>query len=117
ADANAFKAALSDQRAWTAASPPERRARAPLIMVGVGGIALGLALGFAVARLARREAPTTAAAPMRFVIASDSVTLEMTCCGQMMALSPDGRTLIFQGRKGRNPAAVAQLFVRTLDDP
>ena len=37
--------------------------------------------------------------PVRFVVtAPDSFEVQAVCCGQMMVLSPDGRTLVFQAR-------------------
>jgi serine/threonine-protein kinase len=82
-------------------STPPRSIAQRLLPWGLG-ITAGLALG--VGLMAWRNGRTTAAsastsAPLRFLLSpADSVQLVAVCCGRMFALSPDGRTFVYQGR-------------------
>ena len=77
-------------------------ASAAIIAMAAGGFALG-----------RRTAPTPPAQPVQFVIElPDSITAVNRCCGPALALSPDGRTLVFVGM--RSPTTGA-LYRRRLD--
>lgn len=92
------------------------------IIVGAIALLVGGAIGaFAV----NRATATVAAAlelPLRFAVTPpDSVRLRLVCCGQMFAISPNGRWLVFQGTRGvsdqRSPAlAHFQLYLRDLTD-
>ena len=87
------------------------------------GVAAGLAIAFAYSML--RGAPArqrTVDVPYQFEItAPDSVKLRLVCCGQLFAISPNGRWLVYQGTpqiasftdSGRTDY---QLYLRDLTD-
>ncbi|MGH7711506.1 MAG: hypothetical protein ACREOG_09480, partial [Gemmatimonadaceae bacterium] len=117
ADAASFAQTLNDQRTWVGAAASRTRPHQPLAALPWAiGIVIGLVTGISVANLTGSEPPPRATAPMRFLIASDSVAIDMICCGQMMAISPDGRTIVFPGRPRTAPAGPDQLFVRSVDE-
>lgn len=67
----------------------------------IGGLAAGALLGVLGAKTltGSTTAVRTDSKPVRFVVtAPDSFEVQAVCCGQMMVLSPDGRTLVFQAR-------------------
>ncbi len=66
----------------------------------IGGIAVGAILSaIALTSRATANGPTDNAKPVRFLVtAPDSLELQAVCCGQMIVLSPDGRTVVFQAR-------------------
>ena len=82
--------------AHTSRSSTARRA-----LPWVGGLAAGALLGVLGAKSLTGSTTTvpTDVKPVRFVVtAPDSLEVQAVCCGQMMVLSPDGRTLVFQAR-------------------
>ncbi|WP_309671269.1 protein kinase [Gemmatimonas sp.] len=82
--------------AHTSRSSTARRA-----LPWVGGLAAGALLGVLGAKSVTGSTTTvpTDVKPVRFVVtAPDSLEVQAVCCGQMMVLSPDGRTLVFQAR-------------------
>jgi Tol biopolymer transport system component len=90
------------------AAPPRSRPAMATWMVGAAAL---LALGVSGFLLGRRTAP---AAPPRLVQLSieapDSVVGFGRCCGNVLALSPDGNTLVFAGNKANG----GPLYRRTL---
>lgn len=92
-----------------------------LAIVGVVALAAGVALGaFAINRSS--GATTVNELSLKFAVAPpDSVRLRLVCCGQMFAISPDGRWLVFQGTtsNGDRPSQTPddfQLYLRDLTD-
>jgi hypothetical protein len=109
ASAERFAAALNDSttapRHVSGARATSTRASRPSAMrralPWIGGLAAGALLGVFGATSLTGSTTTvrTDVKPVRFVVtAPDSFELQAVCCGQMMALSPDGRTLVFQAR-------------------
>ena len=102
ATASEFASALTNQTPVTRVSHARPSAnvtssRSTLLRVlpfAVAALIVGGVIGWAAHR---QPAATNAATPMKFVLAPDSVTFRQECCGNMMLLTPDGRTLVFQG--------------------
>jgi len=69
-------------------------------MPWIGGLAAGAMLSaIGITSLAPATVPSASAKAVRFLIsAPDSLELQAVCCGQMMVLSPDGQTVVFQAR-------------------
>ncbi|QJR37373.1 protein kinase domain-containing protein [Gemmatimonas groenlandica] len=130
ASAERFAAALSDSTAVprhvsgarVASARASRPSAARRALPWIGGLAAGLLIGAVIAK--GRERGTASAAdpnaqPIRFLVtAPDSLELQAVCCGLMMLLSPDGRTLVYQARPvvtdSVAPAQPQQLVVRDL---
>ena len=120
--ANAASATLhSGARTATGAVAPKRS------MLRTGALAAttlvaGLAIGAFAMNRANTSRPADDALALRFTVTPpDSVRLRLVCCGQMFAISPNGRWLVFQGTKGTgNQLAPAldhyQLYLRDLTD-
>lgn len=68
------------------------------------------------------SAPNQAALPLQFeILPSDSVSLRLVCCGQLFAISSDGRYLVYQGTPPLETLADSgtlshQLYLRDLTD-
>ena len=131
ASAERFAAALGDgttvpqhvSGARTASKSARRPSAMRRALPWAAGLTAGALIGGAGAMrmkgVAGGNADTTPAQTVRFLVtAPDSLELQAVCCGLMMALSPDGRTLIYQARPvPRDSAAGAlpqQLVVRDL---
>jgi serine/threonine-protein kinase len=80
-------------RATAAAAFQRRSALTGVLPWAIGALVVGGAIGWA----AHRQRPSVAAAPMTFLLRPDSVRFRTECCGNMMLLTADGRTLVFQG--------------------
>ena len=94
----------ADGHELRAAGPPARR---PAVVI-VALAAIALAGGFVAGRV---SAPASSGALVQFSIqAPDSVVGFGRCCGTPLALSPDGRTLVFVGLKGNG----GPLYRRTI---
>lgn len=87
-----------------------------LVSVGLFGTLAGAAgWSFINKRLA---ADNTIPAVQLLVTGNDSLEIRAACCGRMAALSPDGRTLVFQGAvrmAGDSAVGPSLLYVRTLE--
>jgi len=91
------------------------------VMPWIAGAAAGVLIGAGSMNMIRRVPVATPQSPVRFLLtAPDSIELQVVCCGQMFALSPDGRTLVFQGRRISNdsttPVRDYSLYTRSLGD-
>jgi serine/threonine-protein kinase len=69
----------------------------------VAGITAGIALGAGLmawrARASTEASVAATSGPVRFLIgAPDSLEMMAVCCGRMFAISPDGRSIVFQSR-------------------
>jgi serine/threonine-protein kinase len=69
----------------------------------IAGLAAGVALGAGVVKWRGTEpgssTGTDVGGPLRFLfVPGDSLQIQAVCCGRMFALSPDGRTLVYQAR-------------------
>ena len=100
--------AASPPAGITAASILARRRVPALAWLGAGAVVGAIAVWLAVPRPEPEPA-----SPIRFIVGPDSAqSLALTCCGQMIALSPDGRILVFPSSElGLRDAS---LFVRDL---
>ncbi len=122
AGAAAFAAALGDASArapQTMTERPAARSGLARMMPWVAGIGIGVALGYGAFAQRTDGASTAQAATTRFLFnPPDSVQLQAVCCGQMFELSPDGRTLAFQGQSQANinDSTEHSLYLRNLDD-
>ena len=100
-----FAAALDSSQATmlrsgarTVSAVPSRSLGARAAVIGVAALLVGALLGaFAISRRTSASAPNAALALKFSVVPSDSVALRLICCGQMFAISPDGRWLVMQG--------------------
>jgi len=82
---------------------PSRSVARTAMLVGAALVAGG-AIGAFAMKGANSSASSEEALALRFAVTPpDSVRLRLVCCGQMFAISPNGRWLVFQGSKG--PAA------------
>ncbi len=135
ATANEFAAALTSMTTsaatrgiGTTTNPAgSRQQRAPWSAVGIGAVALvalaaGLAIGATVMTSRAKSSANDAALQIRFAVAPpDSVGLRLICCGQLFAISPNGRWLVYQGspsvNDGKSNAAHDHvLYLRDLTD-
>ncbi len=111
ASAERFATALGDgsavPRHISGARPASRGTSRPTgarrALPWIGGLAAGALIGVTGAMtmtgVASGNAESLRAKPVRFLVtAPDSLELQAVCCGQMMVLSPDGRTLVYQAR-------------------
>ncbi|WP_411280334.1 protein kinase domain-containing protein [Gemmatimonas sp.] len=107
--AERFASALSDgtgtirsvSGARLAAKGTSRPSAVRRALPWVGGLAAGALLGVIGAKSVAGSAIASRATekPVRFLVtAPDSLELQAVCCGQMMVLSPDGRSLVYQAR-------------------
>ncbi len=67
----------------------------------IAGVASGLVIGagFMAWRNINTTTNASSAAPLRFLQTTpDSLELQAVCCGRMFALSPDGRSIVYQAR-------------------
>jgi hypothetical protein len=112
-----FVAALTNEtvvsgarrNAGTRSRSPDRR----WIPIAVGTLLAGAAIGAAVDRASRRPASGSTSATLVFTIEPDSgQRLALACCGDIFALSTDGRRLAFQAV---DADSVTRLHVRDMD--
>ena len=87
-----------------------------LAATAVAGATVGaLALWF----VGKQEPIEAGSSEVQLLVAgNDSLEIRAACCGRMAALSPDGRTLVFQGAArtpGDTAAGATLLYVRALD--
>ncbi len=109
----ASQATLARSGARAASQAPNRGFGARVALVGVAALVVGAALGaFAMSKRAGAPAPNSALALKYSVVPPDSVALRLICCGQLFAISPDGRWLVMQGTPKRSPTDT----VRTLNN-
>jgi serine/threonine-protein kinase len=101
----ASNATLARSGARSAATAPAHGLGARAALIGVAALMVGGALGaFAMSKRAPASASTAALALKYAVTPPDSVTLRLICCGQLFAISPDGRWLVLQGTPQRSAA-------------
>lgn len=115
--ATAFHTVTTHAGGWNSVSKRIVLAMITLALV-TGGVVGSLLLSWLRAPVAN----AVAALPLQFeVMPPDSVTLRLVCCGQLFAISSDGRWLVYQG----TPAGAAfadsgrvdhQLYLRDLTD-
>ena len=99
----------SRRRAGAQARGAERR----WMPIAAGMLVAGAAIGAAVDHSARPRPIDTVAAPLVFAIEADSgQQFAFVCCGNIFALSPDGRRLAFQAT---DPDSVVRVHVREMD--
>ena len=95
--ANASRYATAT-RAGVSVSSPTSASRGLLMLVGGGALALGLAVGALLLNRPRDGGGPADALSLQFGITPpDSANLRIVCCGQMFAISPNGRYLVYQG--------------------
>jgi serine/threonine-protein kinase len=83
------------------------------IPIAAGMLVAGAAIGAAVERAARSPRTDTVTAPFVFAIEADSgQQFAFVCCGNIFALSPDGRRLAFQAT---DPDSVVRVHIRDMD--
>jgi Tol biopolymer transport system component/tRNA A-37 threonylcarbamoyl transferase component Bud32 len=126
--AREFAAALSEPNTGATIRIPtggkaisvKARPRSALVQTLAWAIA-ALIVGGGIGWAARRQ-PRVVSAPMKFLLIPDSVKFRTECCGNMLLLTGDGRTLIFQGAattedSGSATRAVAHaLYARDLGE-
>jgi tRNA A-37 threonylcarbamoyl transferase component Bud32 len=112
-----FVAALNGD----AVAPSARRfvaSRAPTnnrkwMAICAGALVAGALIATAVNRAMRPSATKTSAAPVVFSLEPDSGrSIGLACCGNIFALSPDGRRIVFQATDGDS---IRRLHVREMD--
>ncbi|MBC7898369.1 MAG: serine/threonine-protein kinase [Cytophagaceae bacterium] len=124
ASAAAFSRALAEgQLHSTLPSPPPTRGLALVsgAMPGLAGLLAGALLGIGAVTWLRSPREDLRQPPFRFVFnPPDSIELQAVCCGQMMDLSPDGRLLVYQGRRRVADSATTRpdygLYLHNLSD-
>jgi eukaryotic-like serine/threonine-protein kinase len=81
-----------------APATPTRARGARVALIGTIALVVGALLGaFGMSQRGGTTA-SSAALPFKFaVVPPDSVALRLICCGQLFAISPDGRWLVMQG--------------------
>ncbi len=99
----------SRRRVGTQARVAERR----WMPIAAGMLVAGAAIGAAVDHVARPRSTDSAPAPVVFAVDADSgQQFAFVCCGNIMALSPDGRRLAFQAA---DPDSVVRVHIREMD--
>jgi eukaryotic-like serine/threonine-protein kinase len=102
---------------------PTRGRGARIALIGVIALVVGALLG--AFGMSQRGGTTTAVAalPLKFsVVPPDSVALRLICCGQLFAISPDGRWLVMQGTQQKsgndsgNTVSRYSLYLRDLTE-
>jgi serine/threonine-protein kinase len=90
-----------------------RAAERRWIPIAAGMMFAGAAIGAAVDHAARPRTTETVAAPLVFALEADSgQQFAFVCCGNIFALSPDGRRLAFQAA---DADSVVRVHVREMD--
>ncbi len=106
-----------------AAVSPTRGRGARIALTGVAALVVGALLG--AFGMSQRSGIASAAAslPLKFAVTPpDSVALRLICCGQLFAISPDGRWLVMQGTPRQagsdsiGPASRYSLYLRDLTE-
>ena len=112
-----FVSALSNEMVVSGArrqtSAQSRVAQRRWIPIAAAMLIAGAAIGAAVDHVARPRTTDTVAPPFVFAIEADSgQQFALVCCGNIFALSPDGRRLAFQAT---DPDSVVRVHVREMD--
>jgi serine/threonine protein kinase len=117
--ANPGAARLRPPRATATTAFARRSALTVVLPWAIGGLVAGGAVGWAV----HRQPSSVSSSPMTFLLTPDSVRFRTECCGNMMLLTADGRTLVFQGSSvvpdsgSARRVAPYSLYARDLGDP
>jgi len=95
----------------TGTTGPSRRG----VLIAAGAAVVTLVAGLVAGRVTASKPP---AKLIEFSIAApDSVTLTGRCCGNAVALSPDGQTVVFAGTKGAGGPLFRRLLGRVEAEP